>query len=77
MPAAAPYFFINRWSVARSIGRFCWDRKIGPGKDPRTFEPGAERPGFFARQVVMAGVGALEAVDKDPIGFRIIVAELQ
>lgn len=37
MPAAAPYFFINRWSVVRSMGRFCLDRKIVPGKDPRTF----------------------------------------
>ncbi len=54
MPAAAPYFFINRWSVVRSIGRFCFDRKIGPGKEPRTLEPGAERPGFFANQVVLA-----------------------
>ena len=23
---AAPYFFINRWSVVRSIGRFCFER---------------------------------------------------
>src|SRR6266496_6122525 len=37
MPAAAPNLFINRRSVARSIGRFCLDRKIGPGKDPRAF----------------------------------------
>src|SRR6266516_5542288 len=44
MPAAAPYFFINRWSVVRSIGRFCFDRKIGPGKDPRTLSQA--RPGL-------------------------------
>src|SRR6266487_1004243 len=36
MPAAAPYFFISRWSVVRSIGRFCFDRKMVPGKVPRT-----------------------------------------
>ena len=35
MPAAAPYFFISRWSVVRSIGRFCFDRNIGPGNGPR------------------------------------------
>ena len=29
-------------------------------------QPGAERPGFLAHQVVMAGIRTLEPVDKDP-----------
>ena len=70
MPAAAPYFFINRWSVVRSIGRFCFDRKIGPGEAAAHFQPGAERPSFLAHQMVMAGIGTLEPVDKHPVGFK-------
>src|SRR2546425_10086606 len=47
MPAAAPYFFINRWSVVRLIGRFCLDRKIGPGEATAYLQPDAERPSFL------------------------------
>ena len=55
MPAAAPHFFNKRWSVVRSIGRFCLDRKIGPGEGSADLQPGAERPSFLTHQMVMAG----------------------
>src|SRR5437016_4717206 len=76
MPTAAPYFFIKRCSVVRSIGRFCLDRKIGPGKGSAHLEPGAERPSFLAHQV-LAGVRAFQSVNEDPVGLGIVVAELE
>src|SRR5437016_8311324 len=40
-------------------------------------QPGAERPAFFAHQVMMAGMRSLEPVDKNPISFGIIIAQLE
>src|SRR5712664_4012248 len=40
-------------------------------------QPGAERPGFLAHQVVLAGVGTLQPVNEDLIGFGVVVAELE
>src|SRR5438046_10144806 len=34
-------------------------------------QPGAERPSFFAHQVVMAGIGALQPVNEDLGGFGV------
>src|SRR5216683_1135385 len=35
------------------------------------FQPGAERPGFLAHQVVMAGVGALQPVNEDLVSLGV------
>src|SRR6266571_4404942 len=40
-------------------------------------EPGAERPGFLAHQVVLARVGALQPVNKDLVSLGIVVAHLK
>ena len=44
---------------------------------PAHLQLGAECPGFVAHQVVMAGIGTLEPVDKNPISFGIIIAQLE
>src|SRR2546425_1823915 len=47
-----------------------------PGEAAAHFQPGAERSRFLTHQMVMAGIGTLEPVDKNPISFGIIIAQL-
>ena len=77
MPAAAPYFFIKRWSVVRSIVFFASKGRLDRDRNPRTFSQARRAPGFLAHQMVMAGIRTLEPVDKNPISFGIIIAQLE
>ena len=73
MPAAAPYFFMSRWSVVRSIGRLLLRQEDRARVGSAHLQPGAECPGFVAYQVVLGRVRAFQPVDKDPVGLGIVV----
>jgi hypothetical protein len=62
----------------RSVNRpLLLRRKDRTGKGSAHFQPGAERPGFLAHQVVMAGIGTLKPMDKDPFGLGIVIPQLE
>src|SRR3989449_11660650 len=54
----------------RAVDRpFLFAQEDRPGEAAAHLQPGAERPRFLAHQMVMAGIGTLEPVDKNPISF--------
>src|SRR3989442_6063203 len=67
----------------QQVERRAVDRSLLLRQEDRAWEgsaylqPGAERPRFLTHEVVMAGIGTLEPVDKNPISFGIIIAELE
>src|SRR5689334_15835607 len=76
-PATAPYFF-HQHKKGAAI-----DRALVSGQEDRAREAAAhllrhaERPATLAHQVAMVGVGALSAMDKDPVRAGIVIPQFQ